>query len=425
MIPALVLGVKSHHSILDMCAAPGSKTEQLLSLLHSSRNVGDTCPPTGMVVANDPDPKRIETLKRRYARCGSANLLITCSRAEDLAAHIHNRVFDRIVCDVPCTGDGTFRKFPHQWRLFRPRFGVEIHQLQLQIASAAATLLKIGGRMIYSTCSLNPLENESVVAALLQNSDGMLSLVDPAAEGLLPHLKYRPGLHSWRCDPDLIVVGESDPVERSRSLLKIPPIVPSMLPPSPSVAASLHLERCMRVVPHDQNTGGFFVAILECRAHASLETGKLSKALTKTDALHALKQLGFNPKHSDAFATATTDSLLEFQYATRAQKLHRVLAEGEAFSINCISRINGAVTQTSTVSCPHLGVLSDLGIADLTKNRLCAYYRVVKPIKSLRLAVTAVEDTMGKKRKLREDREAKEETPLDTGTYGLALLSDR
>jgi 16S rRNA C967 or C1407 C5-methylase (RsmB/RsmF family) len=116
MIPALLLDIKSHHNVLDMCAAPGSKTMQLLSLMHSD-SVRNNTVPTGMVVANDADPKRISTLQTRIGM--NPNLLITCCRAEDLQKCIGTSAFDRIVCDVPCSGDGTFRKFPHLWRLFR------------------------------------------------------------------------------------------------------------------------------------------------------------------------------------------------------------------------------------------------------------------------------------------------------------------
>ena len=132
MIPAIMLKVESHHNVLDVCAAPGSKTEQLLTLLNANRP-DKSLPAQGMVVANDADPIRINTLKKRYARAGSPNLLVTCARAEDLQKMINKPVFDRIVADVPCSGDGTIRKFPHIWRLFRPRMSLELHLVQLQI----------------------------------------------------------------------------------------------------------------------------------------------------------------------------------------------------------------------------------------------------------------------------------------------------
>ena len=200
----------------------------------------------------------------RYARCGRPNLLINCSRAEDLYRSIKGKFkFDRIVADVPCSGDGTFRKFSHLWRLFRPRVSLELHLIQLQIAKASALMLKAGGRMIYSTCSINPLEDEAVVAALLIYCNGKLKLVDVAKEGLLPGLKKRPGITDWECNDDIFTVGEADDAARQASKSRLMPFVASMYPPSPEVAAQLHLDRCIRILPHDQDTGGFFVAVLE------------------------------------------------------------------------------------------------------------------------------------------------------------------
>jgi len=140
MIPAIMLQVESHHNVLDVCAAPGSKTEQLLCLLNASRP-DRTKPARGMVVANDADPIRINTLKKRYARAGSTNLMVTCARAEDLQKMINKPVFDRIVADVPCSGDGTIRKFPHIWRLFRPRMSLELHLVQLQIGECCVVVV--------------------------------------------------------------------------------------------------------------------------------------------------------------------------------------------------------------------------------------------------------------------------------------------
>jgi len=91
MIPALLLepGLEPHMSILDMCAAPGSKTEQLLNLLSASAR-GQSVGPSGMVVGNDADPKRMKTLRARYDRLGHPCLLLTCLRGEDLQHRIGN-----------------------------------------------------------------------------------------------------------------------------------------------------------------------------------------------------------------------------------------------------------------------------------------------------------------------------------------------
>ena len=314
----LLLSVHHTHTVLDVCAAPGSKTEQILAEMQRSKDmeagvIGSVY--TGMVVANDADPKRILTLRRRYARCGRPNLLIHCSRAEDLCRLIHRRgapCFDRIVCDVPCSGDGTFRKFPHLWRLFRPRVSLELHSLQLQIAKASALMLKTGGRLVYSTCSINPLEDEAVVCALLLSFNGRLRLVDAVEEGLLPQgLVVRPGISCWLCDEHIFTVGEPNDVAAKASKARLPELTASMHPPSPEIANSLHLERCMRILPQDQDTGGFFVAILEkievkktiskssskaTNSNSSSSSSAIIKYVSEEKSLKTLRGLGFNPK---------------------------------------------------------------------------------------------------------------------------------
>lgn len=68
--------------------------------------------------------------------------------------------FDRVLCDVPCSGDGTLRKAPGIWHQWVAARGNQLHKLQLQLAAKAVRLLRVGGRLVYSTCSLNPIENE-------------------------------------------------------------------------------------------------------------------------------------------------------------------------------------------------------------------------------------------------------------------------
>ena len=221
MIPPLLLDVKAHHRVLDMCAAPGSKTFQLLEMLHvatSTSNSNSCCVPSGVVVANDASLQRANLLTHQTKRSNSPALLVTNHQAQ-LFPFLPDRGgdgvqddtddphkfssknknvyrFHRILCDVPCSGDGTLRKSPDLWKKWTPASGVELHSLQLAIATHAARLLKVGGRLVYSTCSLNPLENESVVSALLKQGKGALVLADVSKA--LPGLERRPGMHHWR-----------------------------------------------------------------------------------------------------------------------------------------------------------------------------------------------------------------------------------
>lgn len=329
------------------------------------------------MVANDADLKRINTLRQRLRLSGCDNIIVTCSLAEDLHRFIPFGFFDRIVCDVPCTGDGTFRKYPHLWRQFRPRSGVAIHPLQVQIASAAVQLLADGdgdgrggegegegGRMVYSTCSLNPIEDEAVVAELLRRHDD-LEVVDVRAEGLLSGLVSREGLCSWACDVDSFLGIDKDANdvdaddfdektkkkqkqhssmrhhhdehehkperrhkpkrkhsadetarERQETARRLGEITPSMRPPDSATeqTIAMQLRRCLRILPHDQDTGGFFVAVLRKRKkpqphqpqpHQQHQQHHETSAKSE---VRTLMSLGFNPKRLQPSSASSASS---------------------------------------------------------------------------------------------------------------------
>lgn len=276
MVPPLFLDVQPGHRVLDLCAAPGSKTAQLLEALHAR---GD--PGAGCVVANDADARRCNLLTHQTKRMCSPALIVTNHEAQrfphiiDYAAAraagvtrgaLRRRggdrgapklLFDRVLADVPCSGDGTIRKAPDIWQRWTPGNGNGLHTLQLRIALRGAELLAAGGLMVYSTCSLNPIEDEAVVAELLRRTRGALRLVDVAER--LPLLKRVPGLASWRVRDRERWYEAWDGPEGGHAGYKL---APSMFPPA-DPENELHLERCMRFLPHHQDTGGFFVAVLE------------------------------------------------------------------------------------------------------------------------------------------------------------------
>ncbi|PUZ51945.1 hypothetical protein GQ55_6G231500 [Panicum hallii var. hallii] len=323
MVPPLFLNVQPDHHILDMCASPGSKTFQLLEMIHQSKEPGLL--PGALVMANDLYVQRCDLLIHNTKRMCTANLIVTnheaqnfpdCSLANDYSEAYKDTCkpqgleFDRILCDVPCSGDGTIRKGHEMWRKWNSGMGNQLHLLQVNIAMRGIALLKVGGRMVYSTCSMNPVENEAVVAELLRRSGNSVELLDVSSE--LPELVRRPGLSTWKVQDRGSWFQTHDDVPHDRKNL----VLPSMFPSSNGTEESdtVHgdvevnidnrssflrncnieetskinhdtdglsinsnkkldctsnilnskfpLHRCMRIVPHDQNSGAFFIAVL-------------------------------------------------------------------------------------------------------------------------------------------------------------------
>ncbi|XP_074064404.1 RNA cytosine C(5)-methyltransferase NSUN2 [Macrotis lagotis] len=262
MIPPLLLNVQPHHKILDMCAAPGSKTAQLIEMLHADMNVSF---PEGFVIANDVDNKRCYLLVHQAKRLSSPCIMVVNHDASsiprlqiDMNGKKEVLFYDRILCDVPCSGDGTMRKNIDVWKKWTTLNSLQLHGLQLRIATRGVEQLAEGGRMVYSTCSLNPIEDEAVIASLLEKSEGALELADVSSE--LPGLKWMPGITQWKVmTKDGQWFADWKDVPQSRHTQ----IRPTMFPPKDQEnLKKMNLERCLRILPHHQNTGGFFVAVL-------------------------------------------------------------------------------------------------------------------------------------------------------------------
>ncbi|KAJ8657543.1 hypothetical protein O0I10_006845 [Lichtheimia ornata] len=261
MIPPLLMDIQPHQWVLDMCAAPGSKTAQIIEAVHANDKLNEM--PAGLVIANDADYKRSHLLVHQSKRLQSPCFLAT---NHDGAYFPNIRLtkggspirFDRVLCDVPCSGDGTMRKNDRIWAEWGQGAALALHNVQVQIFLRGAQLTKVGGRIVYSTCSFNPVENEAVVAEVLRRANGALILKDVSDQ--LPELKRKPGLTSWKVmTKDGQYLDSVDDIQDEAQRKRFPT---SLFPPV-NDGDSLHLERCLRIYPHLQDTGGFFVAVFD------------------------------------------------------------------------------------------------------------------------------------------------------------------
>ncbi|KAK0714591.1 S-adenosyl-L-methionine-dependent methyltransferase [Lasiosphaeris hirsuta] len=316
MIPPLLMDLKPGMVVLDLCAAPGSKAAQLLEMVHRGEEArikqviktfsgtingpvktedeqeleaarleadpSDDGRATGLLIANDADYKRSHMLIHQLKRLSSPNMIVTNHDAtmyppirvpnlEDPSKPKYLK-FDRILADVPCSGDGTLRKNVNLWKDWTPGSALGLHITQVRILVRALQMLKPGGRVVYSTCSMNPIENESVVAAAIERCGGPEKIEILDCSDQLPLLKRKPGLKKWQIMDKTGRVWDSWKEIEEHTQTLPDGITPSRLAETmfPIAEGSdcydLPLDRCMRVYAHQQDTGGFFITALHKKA---------------------------------------------------------------------------------------------------------------------------------------------------------------
>ncbi len=180
MLPAAVLAPQPGERVLDLCAAPGGKSTQL-----GLRMAGQ-----GTLVCNEPVPDRARILSRNVERMGIPNALVTCAYPDELSA-LWPEAFDAIQCDAPCSGEGMFRRHPETRAEWTPESPTGCAKRQSDILNHAAKMLRPGGRIVYSTCTLNRIENEGVIEAFLARHPDFR--VQPFA---LPGVEAPTGMHT-------------------------------------------------------------------------------------------------------------------------------------------------------------------------------------------------------------------------------------
>lgn len=212
MLPVIFLDPQPGERVLDLCAAPGNKTAEM-SVRMQNR---------GTILANDRNYNRLRALGQISKRLGLMN--ISTSIYDGRQYPRLENAFDKVLVDAPCSGEGTFRK--RLSKIIEPNLknSLRLQNLQIALLKKAIRLCKPGGRIIYSTCTFAPEENEAVITAILKSQGDRVNVIPVQ----LPNFRFAPGVTEWR-----------------------------------DATYEPAVKNTLRIWPHLNNTGGFYIAVLE------------------------------------------------------------------------------------------------------------------------------------------------------------------
>jgi len=185
MLPVIAMPPKENEFYFDMCAAPGSKTTQAAAKMKNK----------GTIIANEMSMGRMRILASNLERCGVTNTIITRKEGQALMKKLQNAdlpKFDKISVDAPCSGEGTLRGSPKTFLMWNIKTVNYLSKVQKELFREAFKQLKVGGELLYSTCTHAPEENEEVVDAMLKEFDDSIEIIPVN----LP-LKTRNGITQW------------------------------------------------------------------------------------------------------------------------------------------------------------------------------------------------------------------------------------
>ena len=212
MLPVIALAPKPNERVLDLCASPGSKTTQMASLMEN----------TGLLIANEVSFGRMKILSSNLERCGVGNAVVTRKDGAVLCEKLSNEgfLFDKILVDAPCSGEGTIRSNPKTAGMWNEGGIKKMSFIQKRLLASAFSVLKTGGELVYSTCTFAPEEDEEVIDSILKEFEGEIEI-----ESINLPVKCRRGIAKW---------GEKE--------------------------YDSEIKKACRIYPFEDNTEGFFIA---------------------------------------------------------------------------------------------------------------------------------------------------------------------
>lgn len=205
MIPPLVLSPKDNDTVLDMCAAPGSKTTQIAAMMNNK----------GILVANDNGFIRLKPLTINLRRCGVTNCMVTLMEGR----FFKEEMFDKVLVDAPCSGVGTIKKSLRSVYEWNPNSIKTFAGIQRQLIEAGFNSLREDGTLVYSTCTLEPEEDEGIIDYMINKYDNL------------------------KVEKINLNVKSSEPITHFENKEYSPEV-----------------KKCLRIWPQDNDTEGFFIA---------------------------------------------------------------------------------------------------------------------------------------------------------------------
>lgn len=295
MAPAAYLEAKPGEKILDLCAAPGGKTTQIASYMKGQ----------GILVCNEIHPARAKILSENVERMGIPNAMVTNETPQKLA-EIFDEYFDRILVDAPCSGEGMFRKNEEacdEWSLENVQICAN---RQDEILDCAASMLRPGGRIVYSTCTFAPAENEGSMARFLARHPEYELLEVPLYDGM------ERGVPDWAYSFDK----EENEFDEEK-------------------ITTMHIERTIRLWPHKLKGEGHYLAVLQKAGEVpegyegflkyGLEQGITQKDMLKSNGKKSAKNkkadMRSNKKMQASNVADGVKVYLDFEQDTLSKKL--------------------------------------------------------------------------------------------------------
>ena len=215
MLPTQILNPKPTDCILDLCAAPGNKTAQCAVAMQNQ----------GTLIANDKNYQRLKATGQIIKRLGILNANITTYNG--IRYPIETAIFDKVLVDAPCSCEGTLRKSLTKTVKPNSSNSIRLAETQIALLKKAIAITKPGGKILYSTCTFAPEENECVINTILKQYSDQIKLLPIT----IPNFIMHPGITQWR---DQTLLAET--------------------------------ALCRRVWPHFNNSGGFFLAFIQIKS---------------------------------------------------------------------------------------------------------------------------------------------------------------